>query len=404
VVRISRRWIRRLLDWSRGSLPRRIVAIGLVALVATALSWAWTPRPGLYRPITPGEKGLLTAVLSGPPHAPDSSSSQRVRARPATQMVAGSFAQRRLAAGSPLQATFQTGRSLPTRAHPQLAMVLVPTGGAGHGRTPDGSTGSDGTWVFPFDKPLPPGPGDNQAAAYNTTDGSVKYDVAFALVWATGDEVYNVNEAHAYASCSNCVTVAVAFQVLLIMDNAHVVVPQNLSVAANYNCYRCITAAIASQLVLSVDKTPDDQQLLAIGALWGRLTAFGHSITAYSLTQITAQLDAVKAQIIAILGDAPPVSDETTSTAPPDASPSGQPGQSSSSSTDPPTASTSDSAQAGGAEPSSGSSSSSSSGSSSGDTSSTDAPTTTEPTSTPTPDPTPESPSASTAPTSPSSP
>ena len=87
---------------------------------------------------------------------------------------------------------------------------------------------------------------------YNTTDGSMTYDVAFALVWATGDEVLNVNEAHAYASCSNCVTVAVAFQVVLIMDDAQVVVPQNLAVAANYDCYRCITAAIASQLVLSV--------------------------------------------------------------------------------------------------------------------------------------------------------
>ena len=72
------------------------------------------------------------------------------------------------------------------------------------------------------------------------------------LVWADGDEVLNVNEAHAYASCQNCVTVAVAFQVVLIMDDAQVVVPQNLAVAANYECYRCITAAIASQLVLSV--------------------------------------------------------------------------------------------------------------------------------------------------------
>ena len=82
------------------------------------------------------------------------------------------------------------------------------------------------------------------------------YDLAFALVWAEGDEVLNVNEAHAYASCSNCVTVAVAFQVVLIMDDAHVVVPQNLAVAANYDCYRCITAAIASQLVLSVAGRP----------------------------------------------------------------------------------------------------------------------------------------------------
>ena len=133
------------------------------------------------------------------------------------------------------------------------------------------------------------------------------YDLAFALVWATGDEVLNVNEAHAYASCSNCVTVAVAFQVVLIMDDAQVVVPQNLSVAANYECYRCITAAIASQLVLSVEETPGEEQLRALGEVWGRLTEFGKSITTYSLSEISTRLEAFKAEIVAILGDAPPM-------------------------------------------------------------------------------------------------
>ena len=117
---------------------------------------------------------------------------------------------------------------------------------------PAARAAEEDTWVFPFDKPLPPAEGDNQALAVAKDDGSVTYDLAFALVWAEGDEVLNVNEAHAYASCSDCVAVAVAFQVVLIMDDAQVVVPQNLAVSANYDCYRCITAAIASQLVLSV--------------------------------------------------------------------------------------------------------------------------------------------------------
>ena len=90
-----------------------------------------------------------------------------------------------------------------------------------------------------------PARGDNQALATANREGQVTYDLAFALVWAEGDGVLNVNEAHAYASCSDCVAVAVAFQVVLIMDDASVVVPQNLAVAANYDCYRCITAAIA---------------------------------------------------------------------------------------------------------------------------------------------------------------
>ena len=54
------------------------------------------------------------------------------------------------------------------------------------------------TWVFPFNRPAPPGPGDNQAMAIATTDGSVVYDVALALVWVDGDPLLNRNEAYAF--------------------------------------------------------------------------------------------------------------------------------------------------------------------------------------------------------------
>ena len=352
--RIGRRWLSGLVGWSRGSALKRGAAVGLVAAVVTALSWAWAPRPGTYRPITPGEKGLLAAVLPG---AQDDAGALPRSAQRAGALSASASAQRRLADGTPLQATFQKGRPLPTRSDPQLALVLVPVGDESTGSSPppeepadlverSGPAESDPAepWVFPFDKPLPPAEGDNQAGSYNTNDGTVKYDVAFALVWATGDEVHNVNEAHAYASCSNCVTVAVAFQVVLIMDDAHVVVPQNLSVAANYDCYQCITAAIASQLVLSVEKEPGDEQLLALGEVWSRLTQFGRTITAYSLMEISDKLDAFKAEIIAILDDAPPV---PATTAAPTASPTGistaAPGEPSSSAPGSPASGASDS-------------------------------------------------------------
>ena len=35
----------------------------LSAAVVTTLSWAWWPHPGNYRPITPGDTGLVTALL-----------------------------------------------------------------------------------------------------------------------------------------------------------------------------------------------------------------------------------------------------------------------------------------------------------------------------------------------------
>ena len=228
---------------------------------------------------------------------PASSASSPPRRRP------GSAAQNRLSNGQPLVAAFQEGAGAADQGRPG------PSPSCSSPRqtpAPRARADPEDTWVFPFDKPLPPAEGDNQALAVATTDGSVTYDLAFALVWAEGDEVLNVNEAHAYASCSDCVAVAVAFQVVLIMDDAQVVVPQNLAVAANYDCYRCITAAIASQLVLSVEGEPGEEELRALGEVWSRLIEFAEGITSHSLTEITAELEAIKAEIVAILGEAPP--------------------------------------------------------------------------------------------------
>jgi putative peptide zinc metalloprotease protein len=222
----------------------------------------------------------------------------------------GAAAEQRLSNDEPLVATFDEGEELPTEDNPTLGIVLVPVPGTG-ADGPSGTPGADATppaepWVFPFDQPLPPEEGDNQALAVNTTDDSVVYDVAFALVWAEENEVLNVNEAHAYASCSDCAAVAVAFQVVLIMDNAQVIVPQNLAVAANYDCTRCITAALASQLVLSIQQEPGEEDLVALADLWSQLLEFANSITSFSLAEIAEHLEAVQDQIVAILMDAPP--------------------------------------------------------------------------------------------------
>ena len=304
--RITLRSSRGLARWSQGSAAKRVLAAALTAVVVTGLSWAWS-QPGAYRPIVPGEDGRLTALLGTTAEgAPRPAPLEPATAAASQTLPIGAAAERRLSSGAPLEATFPEGKTLPTKSEPQLAAVLVPSEDTDTDEPPT-TDGSDEPWVFPFDQPLPPSEGDNQAAAFNTTDGSMKYDVAFALVWADGDEVLNVNEAHAYASCQNCVTVAVAFQVVLIMDDAQVVVPQNLAVAANYQCYRCITAAIASQLVLSVQETPGEEQLLALGEVWNRLTEFGQNITSYSLAEIAAQLEGFQTEITAILGAAPPV-------------------------------------------------------------------------------------------------
>lgn len=322
--RVSWRWFSGLASWSRGSVGRRVVALGLAGATVTAVSWAWYPQPGAYRPIQPDEQNLFTSFLPG---ARASASEASASGRPGVVLPASSP----LRDSGPLTATFEQGTTLPTEEEPSLAVVLVPTDGSGSG-TPtagstagpgDGTAGSEGVWVFPFDRPLPPEEGDNQALAVNTTDGTATYDLAFALVWVEDDEALNVNEAHAYASCSDCVSVAVAFQVVLVPEDTQVIVPQNLAVAANYDCYRCITAAIAHQLVLTVAGEPGEEQLTALADVWAQLAEFGASISDYTLAEIDAQLDAFKEEITAILQSAPAVepSEEQASGATATASP-----------------------------------------------------------------------------------
>ena len=158
--------------------------------------------------------------------------------------------------------------------------------------------GTSPTWVFPFNKPAPPKPGDNQALAVNTTDGSVLYDVAFALVWVTdGQQALNTNSAYAFAHCSGCTTVAVGFQVVLIVGQSHVVVPQNLSAAANYGCLNCLTAALADQLVVTLDRPLDAASMSRLSALWAQIMSFSKNLQGLALSDVQARLLAYEQQL-----------------------------------------------------------------------------------------------------------
>jgi putative peptide zinc metalloprotease protein len=275
--------------WRRTSgRPLRRALAGLVALgVAAALVFVWWPRPGSYRPIQPYEGGTLRQVAAAVPGASP------------TGLRAGQYGR------------FVTGWAdddpRPTQEHPQLALVLLPHDDGATGSTStDGSTapgtGGSGTgpagWVFPFDKPLAPGPGDNQALAVNTTDGTIRYDVAFALVWVEDDSpALNTNEAYAFASCTSCGAVAIGFQVVLVTGDNHVAVPQNLAGALNYNCVNCLTYALASQLFLTLDGPLSDEGMRELDAVWQRIAEFGQNITQVPLNEIQSTLEGFQQEI-----------------------------------------------------------------------------------------------------------
>jgi putative peptide zinc metalloprotease protein len=269
LVRVVRRLAVGMWRWTDGQPLRRAVALLTALAVAAALAFFWWPRPDAYRPIQPSETGTVLTAFG-------------VDARPAPRLSEGQTgtAQTLWADGAP-----------PSKDEPTLAVVLVPSEGDAAGPT----------WVFPFDRPDAPGPGDNQALAVNLRDGSTVYDVAFALVWADESTVLNRNEAYAFANCRNCRTVAVGFQVVLVLGQADVVVPQNLSGALNYNCRACVTYALAQQLVISLPNGLSDAARASIDALWAEIAAFGAALRDVPLSQIQARLVDFERRILDIV-------------------------------------------------------------------------------------------------------
>ena len=96
-----------------------------------------------------------------------------------------------------------------------------------------------------------PARADNAAITINTKDGSSIFKFAFAIKRVAGDVVDQTNGAVAYASCTQCQTVAIAIEIVLVTGNPSVVTPTNLAIAINDQCTLCVTVADAYQFVVS---------------------------------------------------------------------------------------------------------------------------------------------------------
>ncbi|HET6651854.1 MAG TPA: hypothetical protein VFH10_04365, partial [Nocardioides sp.] len=324
-----------------GRPVRRTVAAVTALALAAALAWVWWPRPDTYRPIQPDERGTITdlvrpaAVLGRPGFAEPTPDPLASAAAP----VAADATAPTIARGDrgTVQAVWDTDQNVPTEAEPVPAVVLIPRPDAGTAPstdataapspaevgtttpapsadpsaatpapTPSAAPGTDpaapSAWVFPFNRPLAPEPGDNQALAENTTDGTVQYDVALAMVWVEGGEdALNTNEAYAFASCNTCASVAIAFQVVMVIGDNDVAVPQNLSGAVNYNCVNCLTYALAQQLFITLDGPLSEEARAQLDEIWAQIAAFGQTITGIPLDQIDDKLDEFQQQILDVI-------------------------------------------------------------------------------------------------------
>ena len=128
----------------------------------------------------------------------------------------------------------------------------------------------------------------------NTKDGTALYDVAFSVVWVSGGDVEQRNEAVALANCTNCTSVSVAFQTIFILGRSDVAItPVNSSLAVNYGCRDCGTSAISVQLVASLTALPDPATMVRLNEIWRELDRLAGQIPDLSDRRIYDRLTAL---------------------------------------------------------------------------------------------------------------
>jgi putative peptide zinc metalloprotease protein len=144
---------------------------------------------------------------------------------------------------------------------------------------------------------------DNVAVAVNTQDGASVFRLAFSVRKVADGVVDQTNTAVALASCTDCQTIALAFQVVLVRGDADVVTPVNQAVAYNDQCLECVTYASATQIVLGFDGnvrfTADGRQRLA--ALYKSLRELEDSAPSMSVAQLNTAVQTAKAELVDIL-------------------------------------------------------------------------------------------------------
>lgn len=91
---------------------------------------------------------------------------------------------------------------------------------------------------------------DTFAVAENTVDGQALTALAFDVVTDSDGVIDQRNTAYAYASCEDCRTAAVSFQVVVVSGEARQVTPENVALAVNEECSTCRTLASAQQFVV----------------------------------------------------------------------------------------------------------------------------------------------------------
>ena len=304
---LGRRMAKSAWRGTRGRPRMRALAVLAGAALLGLLAWAWWPSEK-YRPINADEPAPAPTIMLSPgtwvqmvdfAPAPVSASGPAVAAGPGVPPASP------VLVPAPQVPIAPPPLGDDTSAAPVRPALFEPSA------LPDASAATAPTapaaapppaWPFPWDPPEPPEPGDNFAMAVNTTDGSILWEFALSmLLLEGGDPVLHGNEAHAYASCTNCVTGAVAFQVLLILGQSDQIVPLNAAVAANYLCDTCGTYAFAYQIIASIIEAPPAEVQAHLDLAFEQLASLQANAQSMSAGEILQALEQVESDILAAL-------------------------------------------------------------------------------------------------------
>jgi putative peptide zinc metalloprotease protein len=137
----------------------------------------------------------------------------------------------------------------------------------------------------------------------NTVDGAIRTKAKTKVAEDYGPTIAPENSAFAYASCTDCRTVAVAVQVILVVGPVHDARPANSAVAVNYMCLRCETFAYANQVLIPVehDLELSDEAEEQIAQLRGRIAAI--SASSETFDEMSAELNALTQQLVNVIQD-----------------------------------------------------------------------------------------------------
>lgn len=147
--------------------------------------------------------------------------------------------------------------------------------------------------------------GDNTAYATNNTNGATVVKTAFAIRHVMNGVVDQTNAAVAYASCTDCTTVAIAIEIVLVESSPTVVNPQNVAIAVNELCSLCVTVANALQFVVGTDGPVqfDEQGREALERIRHELDRIKDDLKDGRLTleQLQAKIESIRSRVRDIL-------------------------------------------------------------------------------------------------------